>query len=179
MKVRYQMTEGRYEGKHVHYASFDSSSMVAAAIEDMTFAPALSALPSLGDEDEKTSAREGLIAFVNGPTGLSNPNRQGLSSTLLDNADPHNILHETPALPLHADVGSTAYGPMWDVRFAEWTKDAINFGDRTELRSFDEVMQRVDTMDPTMPNLVTGFQGAKFGPVGIIVNCPLISIDLP
>lgn len=172
-KVVYRETEGRYEDKHVHYASFDSSSAAAAAIEDVTFAPNLDAAPTLGSEDLATSAREGLIAFTNGPIGRENPQRQGLSSAILDKLDPHNILHETPALPLHADVGSTAYAPLWDIHLAEWTADAINAGDRAELRSFDEVQLRIDA------GLVTGFQGSKFGASGFIVNCPLISIDVP
>ncbi len=40
-KVLYQETEGRYEDKHVHYASFESGNPIAATIEDVTYAPAL------------------------------------------------------------------------------------------------------------------------------------------
>jgi hypothetical protein len=171
--VLYRETEGRYEDKHVHYASFDSSSPVAAAIEDVTFAPALGSTPTQGDEALTTSARERLDAFTNGPIGEANPQRQGINSAILDRLDPHNILHEVPALPLHADVGSTGYAPEWDIHLAEWTPQAIAAGDRAELRSTDEVDQRVAA------GLVTGFQGSAFGASGFIVNCPLISIDIP
>ena len=68
-----------------------------------------------GFEDPKSSAREELDAFVNGPAGAENPLRQGLNSTVLDKLDPHNILHETPQLPLHTNVGSLLYAPVWDV----------------------------------------------------------------
>jgi hypothetical protein len=159
--VVYRETHGFYDNDSVHYASFDSSSPVAAAIEDVTYAPNLDAAPSLGDETEKSS-REGLIAFTNGQTGVNNPNRQGLSSALLDQKDPLNILHEIP--PENND-----YSPLWDVRFAEWTQQAIANHQNTRQRDFDTVLQLVQE------GQVTGFQGAPFGPSGFIVTCPVIS----
>jgi hypothetical protein len=169
----YQETEGRYEDKHVHYASFDLGSPVAAAIEDVTYAPALNALPREGLDGLHNSAREELVAFVNGPTGLTNPGRQGENSTILDNGDPHNILKEVPVLPLHDSVGDPAYTPGWDVHFAQWTKAAVDGGVRVELQSTDEVDMWVKM------GMVTGPGGAKFGPSGLVVNCPLISIEIP
>ncbi len=161
MTVTYRETHGFYDNDSVHYASFDSSSPVAAAIEDVTYAPGLNAAPSVGDESEQSS-REGLIAFTNGQTGLDNPNRQGLSSAILDHKDPLNILHEIP--PENND-----YSPLWDVRFAEWTQQAIANHQNTRQTDFDTVLQLVQE------GLVTGFQGAPFGPVGFIVTCPVIS----
>jgi hypothetical protein len=172
-KVLYQETEGRYEDKHVHYASFESGNPVAATIEDVTYAPALNTVPKAGDTGLKTSAREELVAFTNGPTGIANPGRQGVNSTVLDNADPHNILKEVPVLPKHADIGDPMYAPAWDVHFAEWTPDAIASGSRVEVRSTDEVDLRVSMKQ------VTGLGGAAFGPSRFTVNCPLISIDVP
>jgi hypothetical protein len=171
--VLYQETEGRYEDKHVHYASFESGDPGAATIEDVTYAPALNTIPKAGDVGLKTSAREELIAFINGPTGISNPQRQGINSTILDNADPHNILKETPQLPQHSDVGDRAYTPAWDVHFAQWSPEAIASGARVEVRSTDEVDMRVKA------KMVTGPNGARFGPSKFTVNCPLISIDVP
>ncbi|HEX4018219.1 MAG TPA: FHA domain-containing protein [Frankiaceae bacterium] len=171
--VLYQETEGRYEDKHVHYASFESGSPIAATIEDVTYAPALNSLPTEGKDGLKDSSREELVAFVNGATGLTNPGRQGENSTILDDADPHNILKEVPVLPLHDSVGDPAYTPGWDVHFAEWTKAAVDGGVRVELQSTDEVDLWVGM------KMVTGPGGAKFGPSGFVVNCPLISIDIP
>jgi hypothetical protein len=171
--VLYQETEGRYEDKHVHYASFESGNPVAATIEDVTYAPAFNTIPKAGDVGLHTSARERLIAFINGPTGIANPARQGINSTILDRADPHNILEEVPRLPKHANVGDPKYTPGWDVHFAEWTAAAIRSGERVEVRSADEVDARVQEKQ------VTGPGGKAFGPSGFTVNCPLISIDLP
>jgi pSer/pThr/pTyr-binding forkhead associated (FHA) protein len=171
--VLYQETEGRYEDKHVHYASFESGNPAAATIEDVTYAPAFNTIPKAGDIGLKTSARERLIAFVNGPTGIANPGRQGINSTILDQADPHNILQEVPVLPQHSDVGDPKYTPGWDVHFAAWTPAAINTGARVEIQSGDEVDLRVKD------GLVTAPGGKKFGPSNFTVNCPLISIDIP
>jgi hypothetical protein len=171
--VLYQETEGRYEDKHVHYASFESGNPAAATIEDVTYAPAFNTIPKAGDIGLKTSARERLIAFVNGPTGIANPGRQGINSTILDQADPHNILQEVPVLPQHSDVGDPKYTPGWDVHFAAWTPAAIKTGARVEIQSGDEVDLRVKE------GLVTAPGGKKFGPSNFTVNCPLISIDIP
>ena len=44
--VSYRETDGCYDNESVHYASFDASNPVAAAIEDATYAPDLDAAPS-------------------------------------------------------------------------------------------------------------------------------------
>jgi hypothetical protein len=171
--VKYLEQHGFYEDKMVHYTSFDASNVPAAALEDVTYAPALQSAPRPGDEGLKTSAREELVAFTNGPTGKENPYHQGLNSAILDGVGPDNLLHETPVLPDHADVGDLKYAPLWDVHLASWTPQAIANGDRVELRSPDEVDQRV------ADKLITAPGGGKFGPSGFLVNCPLISVDLP
>jgi hypothetical protein len=200
MQVLYVETEGRYEAKHVHYMSFDSSSPVAATIENMTYAPGLAGIPTLGSEDENgsaRSARETLMAFVNGSTGPHNPERQGLNSAILDQLDPHNILHEVPVLPQHDDVGDPAYAPMWDVHLVQWSPAAVAGGDRTELRSLFEVDQYLShgafacgggsTTPSCTQGLVQGAGGkvlnmnnfVQSGASGFVVNCPPVSIDLP
>jgi hypothetical protein len=180
MKLTYKATQGFYENKMIHYASFDASIPVAATLEDVTLAANLQAVPKPGDEDMMTSAREELIAFVNGATGDTNPFAQGLSFAIQSQVpfqSPRNLLHETPALPMHADVGSTLYTPMWDVHLAEWTADAVAAGDRTQLRDVDTVIDRYINAMPTP--FVTGPGGAKFDASGFVVDCPLVSIDIP
>jgi hypothetical protein len=75
----FQETEGFYEGKEVYYVSFESSAPDVAALEGATFAPNLNAAPGLGS-NERSSAASGIAPFVNGQTGVNNPNRQ--ASTL-------------------------------------------------------------------------------------------------
>jgi hypothetical protein len=181
-QVTYLETHGFYEDKHVNYASFDSSSPVAAAIEDVTFAPALDAAPSPGAEGlpgaADASARETLTAFVNGPTGITNPDRQGLNSTLLDKGlSPLNQLHTTPILPLHSDIGDDTYAPLWDIHLLQWTDDAIAAGTRIQIRSVTEAMDRVTS--GAALSIGPGGPGSTFQATGFIVNCPLISIESP
>lgn len=171
--VKYLLQHGFYEDKTVHYVSFDASNVPAAALEDVTYAPALQSAPRAGDQGLRTSAREELVAFTNGPTGKHNSDSQGLNSAILDGGSPKNILHETPILPHHADVGDNRYTPLWDVHLATWTRHAIANGDRVEVRSVDEIDQRV------AEKLITAPGGGKFGASGFLVNCPLISVDLP
>jgi hypothetical protein len=185
MKVEYRATMGFYESKEVHYASFDASSTLAASLEDVTYAPNMNAVPAPGDEGMTTSAREELIAFTNGPTGDDNPMAQGLSFAILSKVpfqSPRNLLHEAPTLPYHSDVGSTLYTPMWDVHLATWTADAIAAGDRIQLRDVNTVEQTEVMADPNIgPGdvSVTGLNGAPFGASGFVVDCPLVSIDIP
>src|SRR5436305_5399191 len=164
MLVTYRETTGFYDNHQVHYASFDASDPGAAAIEDVTYTPNLNAAPSLGDESEQ-SAREGLIAFTNGQTGVDNPQRQGLNSALLDQRDPLNILHEIP--PENND-----YSPLWEPRLVQWTPAAIANGQNLRQTDFDTVVNLVQQ------GLITGFQGQPFGPAGFIVTCPPISEDV-
>ena len=180
--VIFRAQHGFYEDKAVHYASFDASDPGVAAIEDVTYAPNLNAAPGLNSEDLKTSARETLIAFVNGPSTPGNPLDQGVNYALKTggaNPTPLNLLHEVPQLAKHADVGAPEYTPLWNVHLAQWTPFAVNAGDRTQFRSVNAVLTDLTVPVAGAKPLVTGPGGAKFGPVGVIVNCPLVSIDIP
>ena len=172
MEVTYVETTGFYDGTPVRYASFDASSPVAAAIEDVTFAPNLNAAPVPGDESDSTSAREGLIAFTNGQT--HGPNLQGLNAALLTGLPPSkaplNILHEVP----EPTVTGVDYSPLWEPRFANWTQVAINAHLNTRQMDFDTVLSLVQQ------GLITGFPaGTSFGADGFIVNCPVVSREVP
>src|SRR6516162_8309718 len=121
--VSYRETDGCYDNESVHYASFDASDPVAAAIEDVTYAPNLDAAPSPGCADAAVVAancsRESLIAFTNGQTGATNPQRQGLNAAILDGPPPLNILQEIPERTSQFD-----YSPLWDIHLATWTDAA-------------------------------------------------------
>ena len=153
-RVQYAETEGRHEHKTVYYMSFEANDPVAATVEDVTWAPALSASP--------TASRERLAAFTNGQTGAANPNRQGLNSTVVDNnLDPLNILNETPVLFL--GIGSLAYSPLWDVRAETWQ---VPVAQRIRQSDFSDIA-------------ALEAQGKVVGAFpGIVVNCPLVSIDI-
>jgi hypothetical protein len=170
--VSYKETEGCYDDQSVHYASFDASDQTAAAIEDVTYAPDLNAAPSPGCADAAVVApncsRESLIAFTNGQTGVTNPERQGESAAILDELNPLNILKEVPEPSAQFD-----YSPMWDIHFETWTDTAVAEGLNLRQTDFDAALQQVSN------GLATGFPaGTPFGPSGFIVNCPVVSLDV-
>ncbi|MGL5862753.1 MAG: hypothetical protein ACRCY9_16010 [Phycicoccus sp.] len=158
----FQETEGFYEGDEVYYVSFDASAPDIAALEGVTYAPALNAAPGLGS-NERTSARSGIAPFVNGRTGKDNPERQGLSSALLGEGDPLNVIQTL--------AGDNDYSPLWDVHATVWT-DASRAA-RADLQQddFDRIRRLADN------GLVTGPDGGRWGAIGVIVNCPVISVE--
>jgi hypothetical protein len=158
--VRFDLTSGFSGGKAVRYISTDASLPDVAALENVTFAPALANVPRLGD-DSTDSARASLAAFVNGQTGAGNRQRQGLNSALLDGLDPLNILRWTP--------NQGRYSPMWDVHLAQWTQGAIANGLNLRQTDWGKVSNLADD------GFLTGPGGVRFAAVGAVVNCPIIS----
>jgi hypothetical protein len=170
--LTYRETDGCYDNERVHYASFDASSPVAAAIEDVTYAPDFNAAPSPGYADPvnvpTNCSREPLVAFTNGQTGVTNPQRQGLSSALLDGLSPLNILKEIPEPTSRFD-----YSPIWDIHSATWTDAAVAAGLNVRQTDFSTALQQV------AGGLATGFPAdSPFGPGGFVVNCPVVSLDV-
>ncbi|MBI3241844.1 MAG: hypothetical protein HYZ49_06065 [Chloroflexi bacterium] len=161
-KVIYQETNGFSGGKAVKYVSTDASNPAVAALENVTFAPALAAAPFAGG-DGTDSARATLVAFVNGQTGANNPQRQGLNSALLDGLDPLNVLAWSP--------NQGRYSPLWDVHPAAWTDAAIASGQNLRQDDFGDIRNLVEH------GLITGPGGAPFGPADFVVNCPIVSSD--
>ena len=159
-KVTYLETDGFQGGDPVRYVSTDASGLLAATLEDATYAPALNAAPTL-DNDGTDSSRTSLAAFVNGQMGVSNPQRQGLNSAIAGEGDPLNVLRWNPS--------QGRYSPLWDVHLAAWTPQAIAAGLNLRQRDWGDVTGLVDH------GLVTGPGGAPFGAADFIVNCPIIS----
>ena len=165
----FAQTEGLYEGDVVYYLSFESSHPMAASLEAATFAPNLNAAPSLGGNGA-TSARAGIVAFVNGQTGIANPNRQGLNSALLGEGGPRNIVQE---IPKNVNKGVAVYSPMWDMHLAAWRSDQIALGLNTVQSDFEAISHLAEQgliTNPTDPD-------SPWGATGFIVNCPVISLN--
>jgi hypothetical protein len=162
-RVRLHETEGRYAHKPVHYVSFDSSDQGVAALEGSTYAPALNAAPGIGSDDIFTSARSPIAPFGNGQTGATNPDRQGLNSALMGDGDPLNVLQVIPL--------SAGYSPLWDAHLTFWTPAAISAGLNFIRSDFYEITRLAKR------GLVTGPGGGTWGPIGVIINCPVISAD--
>ncbi len=154
--------EGFYDGKEVYYVSFDASDPGIAALEGATFAPKLNAAPGLGSNDKKTSARSGIAPFANGQTGVANPNRQGLSSALLGEGGPLNVVQSRPR--------QNEYSPLWDAHLSVWSADAVAAGRNTRQTDFDDIQ------DLAADGEIGGPAGS-WGAIGAIINCPIFSIE--
>ncbi len=157
MTVRHREAEGFAGGKRVYYISTDSSAEFAAALEDVTFAPALANAPGVGDDSTKSS-RATLALFVNGQAGAANPQRQGIVSAMLGEGDPLNVLAWTP--------NQGRYSPLWDVHATAWSDAAVANGTNSRQTSIGKIK-----------GLVKHGAIAGFTATGMVVNCPIISSD--
>ena len=161
----FKMTDGFFEGRRVHYTSFNASDPAIAALEAANYTPNLKALPNKGSNGP-ASGLTGLAPVVNGPTGKGNPHRQGLSSALMGEGDPLNIVQEIPAGPR-----ALAYSPMWDVHATVWAQVAMPASNSITLKDFNEVEKKAYT------GQISGPDGKPWGPIGVVVNCPIISLE--
>jgi len=159
--ITYRQTNGFQGGDAVKYISFDASNPVAATLENVTFAPALDALPTLND-DSTASSRATLIAFVNGQTAANNPQRQGLNSAILDGLDPLNLLRWNPS--------QGRYSPMWDVNLAKWTDQVVAAGQNLRQTDVGTAQGLAQQGELTAPD------GGSLTASGFIVNCPIVSL---
>lgn len=150
LKLRF----GFASGKHLRYLSFDANSEESATLESSTFAPAESDILQSG-------ATEVIYTIVNGKTGAKDPNRQGLDSALNG---------EGPSLDIIAHFAeiSAGYSPMWDVRLAEWTKEAISKDQRKLITDGDDLEAKSASGSLVSP------AGGPVRTMGNLVNCPVV-----
>ncbi|MBA2720116.1 MAG: hypothetical protein H0U52_12900 [Chloroflexi bacterium] len=164
--VTLQMTPIFSFGRASAYISTEASDPVVAALDNGTFAPALSTV-GVGSDDGAFSAVERLFPIANGPTGADNPQRQGLNSALSDkgaDGKPLPPLHVIGGLPTLA----LDYSPLWDLNLGEWTKVAIDRGYRSRLIDEFQLLEFVRR------GFLTGPSGKPFGSTTIVVNCPIV-----
>jgi len=180
-------------GQPIVYLSTDAGQPLTAVLERSVYVPALNDASFNGGDDFLGSARERLFGFINGQTGVNNPNAQGfqhlakdgmvsqdasLSDTAFINAlryggDLLNVFGDFPTLsdPRHAD----AYSPLWDAQLGLWTPKAVKEGLNT--RQVDENV--VFNLADQRPDLLTGVNPATgqpepYGSVGVDINCAVI-----
>lgn len=123
-------------GRPIWYLTLEASMSVPAAIEGVTFAPALQRIP-LGRDDSFTSPVERLFLAINGPEGgCDNPQRQGLNAALTDGFRPNNVLGGIPTI-------APDYSPLWETQPYEWTPAAVSKGYRGQLREEFQILTLV------------------------------------
>ena len=166
--VTLSLTLGFTFGKPLLYLSLDANHPLPAAVEGVTFAPALQDVP-VGRDDSFASGIERLFAVVNGPRGKGNPQRQGFNSALAgEGAGPLNVFGGVPTVALD-------YSPLWDMNVGVWTNEAIEKGYRArfidEFQFLGLVQQGHIVGAPGTP---VERPGNAFGSSGFIVNCPVV-----
>ncbi|MDQ3592203.1 MAG: hypothetical protein M3386_04785 [Actinomycetota bacterium] len=147
--------------KPATYISTEASDPVVATLDSGTYAPAIGDLP-VGRDDSAFSPIERLFVTANGPTGVRNPQRQGLNSALLGEGDPLQVIGGVPTV-------SNDYSPAWDLNLGFWTDRAIAKGYRAR------VIDEFQYLDLVAQGFITGEDGKPFGSTGIVVNCPIIT----
>ncbi len=159
--VTLELVPGISFSRPILYMSLEASDPMVATIEGVTLAPGLEDVRT-GFDDGAFSAVERLFVTANGPTGTDNPQRQGLNSALMgEGRGPLNLFGGVPTIALD-------YSPLWDLNLGVWTDEAIEAGYRS--RMIDEFQYLAMAQE----GYITGPDGAAFGSIGAIVNCPVV-----
>ena len=161
--VTLKLTLGYTFGKPIFYLSTEANDPTVAALEGATYTPALKDVPFALEDASPGEAAERLYTFVNGPTGIDNPFRQGLDSALSDKGShgPLNVLGGIPTINLD-------YSPLWRLFPVRWTNAAIEKGYRTKMTD------AIAIEDAGERGIIDSIAGGKPKPVGFIVNCPVV-----
>jgi len=159
--VTMRLTIGETFDKPILYLSTEANDPTVAALETATYTPALKELPFVLEDSSPGESAERIIVVVNGPTGVDNPQRQGLYSALTDGRGPINVLGGIPTINLD-------YSPMWRLFPAVWSDEAISKGYRARIKSAP------DAGDLAARGFIRSLDGGPFRAVGFVVNCPVV-----
>jgi hypothetical protein len=161
--VTIKLTLGYTFGKPIFYLSTEANDKTVASLETATYAPTLSDLPFALEDASPGEAAERIYVFVNGPTGIDNPFRQGLDSALSDvgSHGPLNVLGGIPTINLD-------YSPMWRLFPVKWTEEAIRKGYRTKMTD------AIAIEDAGERGIIESIAGGPPKAVGVVVNCPVV-----
>lgn len=94
--VTLQLTIGFTFSKPILYLSSEANDPVVATLEGATYTPAMKDLPFALEDASPGESAERIYVFVNGATGLDNPQRQGLDSALFRRARPTQLSRRNP-----------------------------------------------------------------------------------
>lgn len=158
--VTLTLAAGFSGGRSFLYTSTEANEHLPAALEAATYTPRLGDI-KVGPDASVFSPLERIYAMVNGPTGMSNPMRQGMFSALSDGGAPLNVMGSVPTTP-------TRYSPLWDLNAAVWSDAAVKAGKRT--RQTDETA----ILGLAKAGLLTAPGGAPLKSSGFVVNCPVV-----
>jgi len=161
--VTLQLTLGYTFGKPIFYLSTEANDPTVTALEGATYTPALKDVPFALEDASPGEAAERIYVFINGPTGIGNPFRQGINSALSDRGShgPLNVLGGIPTINLD-------YSPLWRLFPVKWTDDSIAKGYRTKMTD------AIAIEDAGERGIIESIAGGKPKAVGFVVNCPVV-----
>ena len=159
--VTLALTIGFTFSKPILYLSTEANDPLVATLEGATYAKALEDLPFALEDASPGESAERIYVFANGPTGLDNPQRQGLDSAVSDGRGPLNVLGGIPTINLD-------YSPMWRVFPAKWTSAAIQRGYRSRMTD------AIHIEDMASKGFIKSIDDGTLRAVGFIVNCPVV-----
>lgn len=187
--VELLIINGFDSGQPIIYLSTEASDPTTATLERATYVPLLGDTPFTGGDDFLGSGRERIFPFINGQTGLNNPEAQGLTHLILDGhaSEDANLQNQKliSALRLGGDALNVqgdfptlddphrqfAYSPLWEATFGQWTAKAVRLGLNTQQTDEFQILNLVKRR----PDLITGPEGAPYGSVNVLINCPVIA----
>ncbi len=177
MTIKILVSDGYYDGRDKFYHLVtDASDPLPAAIENAIYAPRLKFLPQFGKNTlADPSVNRGFALVANGETGIDNPGRQGLTSTIIDGGlEPINVFQQDP----QNDTKNSNYSAMWDAHVLVWTDEEIAAGKRKPIKTLEEIKdllkQGLIIKDPTaMGASNPTIAGLKNN--GLIINCAVVS----
>ncbi|SNS83299.1 hypothetical protein SAMN06893096_108222 [Geodermatophilus pulveris] len=177
-QVTMELLDGFQGGDQLcyHFVT-DSSDPVAATLEAGVYAPRLAELPRFGESPlDDRSALLGPSPNINGREGRDDPERQGLNYTVASGGeDPINVFLLDPD---NRRAYDNDHSPMWDAHVNQWTRAAVDAGERRRITGFADLRALVDeglvesgAISPEGPGspFVAGLR-----PSNIIINCPVI-----
>lgn len=160
--VTLSLTAGYSFSKVVFYLSTDSNDSVGATLEASTLTPALSDASQDIPDHFPGQGNERLAIFINGPTGVDHPFRQGIESAIQDGKYPLNIFGGIPTINLD-------YSPIWDAQLVQWSPDAVKKGYPTR------IIDLLHLYGLEKKGVLENYGGGPIKRSGIIINCPVVS----
>jgi hypothetical protein len=156
--VTLALAKGFSGGKHIVYISTEASDPGAAAIERATYVPSLKATGGFVPIDVVANGSHQGLGFValkgNLDLDATAANAASLGSSM-------NVLSTFPT-----GAAAQAYSPLWNVTVLAW-KPAVSAAHK------DVVLTSLADVGAHDADL-TGPGGKPVGPVGFVVNCPVV-----
>ncbi|MBV9079261.1 MAG: hypothetical protein JO048_17495 [Methylobacteriaceae bacterium] len=159
--VTLELTIGTTFGRPILYLSTEANNPLVATLEGATYAPAMEDIPFAHEDATPGESGERIYVFANGPTGLDNPQRQGLDSALSDGRGPINVLGGVPFFNLD-------YSPLWRLFPSKWTDEAIQRGYRSRMNDALQIE------DMAAKGFIKSLDNGDLRAVGFVVNCPVV-----